>query len=164
MCRASELANTVTFGANLRKSWRNLGYAVGEDRVCASRFGVPQYRRRSVLLAIRGERPADLAQDLQVPTADPDAPSLSAKGAIDHLPVLEAGGGSDDVSNHVCRNLTEVNRRRLMSVKPGDANWGFAETQFGDLSLPCHRRLAAKGQKGFGTCTPECIPTVPHQP
>ena len=136
--------------SDFEKELRSLGYAVGEDRVCASRFGVPQYRRRSVLLAIHGESPGDLAQDLQVPTADPDAPRLSARGAIDHLPVLEAGGESDDVSNHICRNLTEVNRRRLMSVKPGEPNWGFAETPFGDLSLPCHRRLAAKGKKGFG--------------
>ena len=129
---------------------RNLGYAVGEDRVCASRFGVPQYRRRSVLLAIRSENGCDLALNLPVPTADPDSAKLSARGAIDHLPVLQAGGESDDVSNHVCRNLTDVNRRRLMSVKPGEANWGFAESPFGDLSLPCHRRIAAKGKKGFG--------------
>ena len=132
------------------KELRNLGYAVGEDIVCASRFGVPQFRRRSVLLAIHGKSQGDLASDLQVPTADPDAPRLSARGAIDHLPILEAGGKSEDVANHVCRNLTEINRNRLMSVKPGEPNWGFAETPFGDLSLPCHRRLAAKGKKGFG--------------
>ena len=71
---------------DFEKELRNLGYAVGEDRVCASRFGVPQFRRRSVLLAIRGESPADLVQDLQVPTADPDAPILSAQGALDLFP------------------------------------------------------------------------------
>ena len=129
---------------------RDLGYAVGEDRVCASRFGVPQYRRRSVLLAIRSESGSDEALNLPVPSADPDAAKLSAQAAIGHLPVLEAGGESDEVSNHVCRNLTDVNCRRLMSVKPGESNRGFAETPFGDLSLPCHRRLAAKGEEGFG--------------
>ena len=129
---------------------RALGYDVGEDRVCASRFGVPQYRRRSVLLAIHSETGSELALDLPVPNGDSDAARLSALEAIDHLPVLEAGGQSNDVPNHVCRNLTEVNRHRLMSVKPGEPNWGFSETPFGDLSLPCHRRLAAKGEKGFG--------------
>ena len=132
------------------KELRNLGYAVGEDRVCASRFGVPQHRRRSVLLAIHSETEGELALDLAVPTCDSDAPTLSAREAIDHLPVLEAGGQSNDVSNHVCRNLIQVNRHRLMSVKPGESNWGFSETPFGDLSLPCHRRLVAKGDKGFG--------------
>ena len=37
-----------------------------------------------------------------------------------------------------------------MSVKAGETNWGLSETPFSDLSLPCHRRLAAKGEKGFG--------------
>ena len=145
MWRASGQASTATFWSDFENELRNLDYAVGEDRVCASRFGVPQYRRRSVLLALRGESPSALASDLQVPTANPDAPTLSARGAIDHLPVLATGGESDDVSNHVCRNLTEVNRRRLMSVKPGEANWGFAETPFGGPvpSLPsptCRQR------------------------
>ena len=146
---------------DFEKELRNLGYAVGEDRVCASRFGVPQYRRRSVLLAIQNEIGGNLALDLPVPTVDPDAQRLSAREAIDHLPVLEAGGKSDDFTNHVCRNLTEVNRRRLMSVKPGQPNWGLAETPFGDLSLPCHRRLAAKGDKGFSDVYTRMYPDRP---
>ena len=136
--------------SDFEKELRNEGYAVGEERVCASRFGVPQHRRRSVLLAIHSETGGELALDLPVPNGDSDAARLSAREAIDHLPVLGAGGQSNDIPNHVCRNLTEVNRHRLMSVKPGEPNWGFSETPFGDLSLPCHRRLAAKGDKGFG--------------
>ncbi len=129
---------------------RLLGYAVGEDRVCASRFGVPQYRRRSVLLAVKTENECGPVLDLRIPDRDPDTPQISAREAIDHLPSLAAGGWTDDVSNHACRNLTEVNLDRLMSVKPGEPNWGFSETPFGDLSLACHRRLAAKGKQGFG--------------
>ena len=63
---------------------------------------------------------------------------------------LRAGERSKDVANHVCQNLIEVNRHRLMSVKPGEPNRGFSDTPYGDLSLPCHRRLAAKGKRGFG--------------
>ena len=114
------------FGQALRK----LGYAVGEDRVCASLFGVPQYRRRSVLLAIRNEPGCELALDLQVPKDDPTAPRISVREAIDRFPALEAGGRANNVTNHVCRNLSKVNRQRLMSVKPGDANWGFADSAF----------------------------------
>ena len=136
--------------SDFERNLYDLGYAVGENRVCASRFGVPQNRWRSVLLAIHDESQRHLAPDLQVPTADPEASRLTVRGAIGHLPVLEAGEESDDVPNHVCRNLTDVNRRRLESVEPGEPNWGFAETPFGDLSLPCHRRLAAKGKQGFG--------------
>ena len=136
--------------SDFEKELRNLGYAVGEDRVCATGFGIPQYRRRSVLLAIHDEARDELALEVAVPNGDSNAPRLSAREAIDHLPVLEAGGRSNGVSNHVCQNLSELNRQRLMSVKPGESNWGFSETPFGDLSLSCHRRLVANGYKGFG--------------
>ena len=136
--------------SDFEKELRDRRYGVGEDRVCASRFGVPQYRRRSVLLAIRNEAGDNLVTDLPVPDKDPDASKLSAREAIDHFPVLKAGERSNDVSDHVCRNLSEVNRHRLMSVEPGEPNSGLSETPFGDLSLPCHRRLVANGQSGFG--------------
>ena len=128
---------------------RDLGYAVGEDRVCASRFGVPQYRRRSVLLAIQKESGCEQTMDLPVPDRDPNAQILSAREAIGYLPPLGAGERSKDIPNHVCQNLTEINRHRLMSVKPGEPNLGFSETPYGDLSLPCHRRHADKGGRGF---------------
>ena len=130
---------------------RALGYSVGESGVCASRFGVPQYRRRRILMAVKKDRQSDLDFDLHIPYYDPEAlPSPSVEDAIGHLPTLQAGGSCDSVHNHVCRNLTEVNRQRLMSVEPGEPNFGFSETLFGDLSLPCHRRLDAKGKRGFG--------------
>ena len=135
--------------SHFEKELRTLRYAVGEDRVCASRFGVPQHRRRSVLLAIRNETGREPMMDPTVPDEDPDASKLSAREAIDHFPVLKAGERSREVSDHVCRDLTEVNRHRLMSVKPGEPNSGLSKSPFGDLSLPCHRRLAARGTSGF---------------
>ena len=134
------------FQANLRSE----GYAVGERRVCASRFGVPQYRRRTVLLALKNGRNSELVFDPPVPERDPDVTPISAFDAIGHLPALQAGERFPNVPNHACRNLTEINRLRLMSVQPGESNFGFAESPYGDLSLPCHRRLAEKGRKGFG--------------
>ena len=128
---------------------RDLEYAVGENQVCASRFGVPQHRRRSVLLAIQKEKGCEQTLDLPVPDRDPNAQILSAREAIGYLPPLEAGERSKDIPNHVCQNLTEINRHRLMSVKPGEPNLGFSKTPYGDLSLPCHRRHADKGGSGF---------------
>ena len=129
---------------------RDLGYSVGEDRVCASRFGVPQYRRRSVLLALLTKNGRQSSLDLPIPSFDAEAEEVSTADAIGHLPPLDAGETSGDFANHACRNLTELNRRRLMSVKPGEPNQGLSETPYGDLSLACHRRLNAKGTPGFG--------------
>ena len=136
--------------SDFQEQLRGLGYAVGEGRVCASRFGVAQYRRRSVLLAFKTEHGCESTFDTSVPYHDPEARQISVLEAIGHLPPLKSGESSPDIFNHVCRNLTEVNRRRLMSVRPGEPNFGFAETPFGDLSLACHRRLADKGRRGFG--------------
>ena len=130
---------------------RDLGYLVGEGGVCASRFGVPQYRRRRILIAVKKDQVSDLDFDLPIPYRGHGAlTNPSVEDAIGNLPTLQAGESCASIPNHVCRNLTEVNRRRLMSVEPGEPNFGFSETDFGDLSLPCHRRLANKGKRGFG--------------
>lgn len=42
--------------------------------------------------------------------------------------------------------MSETNLRRLNAVHPGEPNFGFTD----DLALPCHRRLDAKGKRGFG--------------
>ena len=141
---------------------RELGYSVGERGVCASRFGVPQYRKRRIMLAVKTQRPSDLEFNLTIPDHDPRRSSgPSSRDAIGHLPELEAGETCGDVPNHVCRNLSEVNRLRLRSVQPGQSNFGFADTQFGDLSLACHRRLDAKGQRGFGDVYTRLRPDKP---
>ena len=138
----------IDFQDDLRK----LGYAVGAGRVCTSKFGVPQRRRRSVIIAHRHKGNSESLQNLLVPQQDSNAKNMSAFDAIEKFPNLEAGQKDADTPNHVCRNLEEINRQRLISVKPGESNFGFAEIKYrdGDLSLPCHRRLADKGKRGFG--------------
>ncbi len=135
------------FRDQLKKS-----YDTGGVKVCASRFGIPQFRRRSILLAVRrNDRGEQALFDLAVPTFDPDTKlSPSVRAAIGHLPSLKAGEKHDTVQNHACRNLKEINKNRLRSVKPGEPNWKFAETEYGDLSLDCHRRLEKRGKRGFG--------------
>ena len=139
-----------------------LGYNVGSGRVCASKFGVPQYRRRSIVMAIRREQGTYLEFNIPVPTYDSEAlPLLSARSAIGHLPTLLSGEQCPEVPNHVCRNLTEINRLRLMSVKPGEPNFNFADSPYGDLSLPCHRRLESSNKRGFGDVYTRMNPNRP---
>jgi DNA (cytosine-5)-methyltransferase 1 len=137
---------------DFQEDLRNHGYAVGAGRVCASKFGVPQRRRRSVIIANKDKDKSESLLNLLVPQQDPDAKDMSVLDAIDHLPPLETGGKDESVPNHICRNLIDINRQRLMSVEPGESNYGFAEIKYkdGDLSLPCHRRLDEKGKRGFG--------------
>ena len=135
---------------DFQEDLRQLGYAVGADKVCASQFGVPQRRRRSVILAFKDNDASELAINPPVAHHNPDAKQLTVADAIGHLPELQPGEADADVPNHACRDLIEKNRQRLMSVKPGEPNFRFAKSDFGDLSLPCHRRLAVKGKRGFG--------------
>lgn len=155
----SENVSGINRGANLeiwdgfREKLRDFGYNVGDARVCASRFGVPQYRRRAILMAVRMNSRGDFAFDLSVPTENADLanqPLQTVRDAIGDLPPLQAGESCPDIPNHTCRNLSQTNRSRLRSVKPGESNHGFAESPFGDLSLPCHRRLEGSKTRGFG--------------
>ena len=127
-------------------------YDTGSSRICASRFSVPQYRRRSILLGLlRLEEDAPALFDLPVPSSDPAASSnQSVKDAIGGMPTLDAGEKHSTVENHQCRDLREINRKRLKSVKPGQSNSHLKDSQFGDLRLGCHRRLEEKGRRGFG--------------
>ena len=133
-----------------RESLETLGYDVDDRRVCASNFGIPQRRRRSFLIAIKKHEHDQEETDLLIPECDPSAQNLTVRQAIGHLPPLNAGDSSINVPNHVCRNLTKLNQKRLMALRPGQPNFNLATSDFGDLSLACHRRLEAKGKRGFG--------------
>ena len=83
-----------------RTNLEALGYVTGSQIVCTSKFGVPQYRKRSILVAVRRElaRPENIAdlmgRELLVPEADPEATVVSVARAIGHLPPIVAGGNA----------------------------------------------------------------------
>ena len=149
--------------SDFQEDLRQLGYVVGADKVCASQFGVPQRRRRSVILAFKNKSRSESAINPPVPHHNPDTVQLTVEDAIGHLPELQAGEADVHIPNHTCRNLIEKNRQRLMSVKPGESNFGFTGIKYrdGDLSLPCHRRLADKGKRGFGDVYTRMYPARP---
>jgi DNA (cytosine-5)-methyltransferase 1 len=135
---------------DFRRRLERLGYATGSKVVCTSRFGVPQFRKRSILMGarrelIRPERFADLLErELLVPEADPNAIMVSVAKAIGHLPVIGAGETHPEIRNHKTRALSELNYKRLAAAKPGETNVYLEETEYGDLTLPCHRRVNRK--------------------
>jgi len=132
---------------DFRAELHALGYATGSKVVCTSKFGVPQYRKRSILIGVRrdlvkAERIADLlGSELLVPESDPNATIVSVAEAIGHFPLIAAGETHATIPNHRARTLSETNLRRIESAKPGESNAYMATTQYGDLSLECHRRV-----------------------
>ena len=130
---------------NFQNELRDLGYRVGAAEVNASRFAIPQRRRRAIIIAAKTPRPERTGMNLPVP-AGSDAKPPTVKETIGKLPPLPAGGRDDRIPNHQSRNLSDLNRRRLQAVAPGQPNFGFND----ELALPCHRRLDRKGKRGFG--------------
>lgn len=132
-----------------KRELNDLGYIVGESQVCASAFGVAQFRKRSIMLAYQGIDEGPVPFDSQIPSQDPHSCTVSVSAAIGHLPPLDAGGCHDSVANHQSSGVTAINRQRLMSILPGGTNAELKTTIFGDIALPCHERLAARGKRGF---------------
>jgi DNA (cytosine-5)-methyltransferase 1 len=135
---------------DFRHRLEDLGYATGTKVVCTSKFGVPQFRKRSILVAVRRdlvrtERLADLlSNELLVPEQDPNAALVSVAQAIGHFPRMGAGQTHGTIPNHRTRTLSELNLRRIASAKPGQSNAYMENTEFGDLSLKCHRDVNKK--------------------
>lgn len=135
---------------NFREALEDLGYVTGTKIVCTSRFGIPQFRKRTILVAVRREivkqeRFMDLANTaLLVPEYDPGAPTVTVKDAIGHLPPMGAGEQYPGIPNHKTRTLSELNLKRISIAKPGQANSYLYDTPEGDLSLKCQRKVRKK--------------------
>jgi DNA (cytosine-5)-methyltransferase 1 len=126
---------------------RACGYAVGSDVVCASNFGVAQYRKRSILVAVRKVKAKGNAAKtgaLSIPASSISGDPISVARAISHLPRIKAGEQHPNIPNHRTRTLSDTNLKRIASAKPGENNGYLSSTPYGDLSLPCHRRVKRK--------------------
>ena len=130
---------------DFKNELRRMGYRVGNAKVNAHYFGVPQRRRRFIILAAKASAHERVVLELPMPNGHEDN-ELTVRNAIGKLPPLQAGGKDAKDTNHQCRNLIEINRRRLLAVPPGKSNFAFGN----DLALACHRRLDTKGKRGFG--------------
>jgi DNA (cytosine-5)-methyltransferase 1 len=90
---------------------KRLGYHVWFDVIDSSRYGVPQVRRRMVLLASRHGEIRMISATHTKPT--------TVKQAIGHLRPLSAGESAPRDKLHVSSTLTERNLRRIKASKPG---------------------------------------------
>jgi DNA (cytosine-5)-methyltransferase 1 len=108
------------------------GYSTRWEVVDCRDYGVPQRRKRLVLLASR-HGPIDLP----APTHGPGRrPYSTVRDWIGALPAIEAGEAHADDPLHRCGALGEMNLRRIASLPEGGSRSEWDK----DLWLDCHRR------------------------
>lgn len=106
---------------------QDAGYHVSYLEAYCPDYGVPQQRRRLVLLASRfGPFTLRKPSTTRFP--------LTVRDAIAHLPPLRSGETSNDRLHRACR-LSELNERRIKASRPGGCWRDWPE----DLVAQCHR-------------------------
>lgn len=127
------------------ESLEDAGYFVNDDedkRVYCPEFGIPQKRKRWVLLASK-RGPLSLGEP---PIAD-EADYPTVRETIDHLPPLEAGEEHPERRIHQARTLSETNLERIRLMEPG-ADWRIWEEKGRrDLMLECHKKESGRSFK-----------------
>ena len=122
---------------------RDLNYCVESGQVCTSDFGIPQFRRRSILGAIKTRSDRIFAR-FDLPSEDAAVPVQTVDEAIGDLPAIKAGEKHERIPNHIARGLSELNEKRISYALPGKSNQYLMDTPEGDLSLACHRKVNAR--------------------
>ena len=125
------------------KTLHDCGYDYNHRVLNARDFGVPQHRRRRVLLAV-----------LDTPATPPD-PLIAAAGArlvtvrsaIAHFPAIDAGEAHPNIANHQAARLSPLNLQRIRAT-PADG--GSRRDWDPDLVLDCHRSEATGFSDVYG--------------
>lgn len=126
-----------------------MGYSFDWKVIDAANFGVPQHRNRTIGM---GSIRKKVRLHPDIPERNPrlkKAPSVQK--IIGHLPPLVAGDVHPPLVNHVTRNLSDLNLKRISCAPPGESNRYLKDTPYGDLSLECHRRLSQASFSGTYT-------------
>jgi DNA (cytosine-5)-methyltransferase 1 len=108
-----------------------LGYWHTTEIIQAQDYGVPQNRRRLVLLA-------SLFGPIGFPeptNGEGREPLKTVRQAISHLPPIEAGESDERVPNHYASALAPQNLERIRAVKEGGGRRSWAD----HLKLECHK-------------------------
>ena len=108
---------------------RDAEYQVVVDSIDAADYGVPQHRRRLVVLASRLGR-------ITLPAPTRTRPP-TVRAAIGHLPKLRAGRTDASDRMHRSPHLSPLNLRRIRAAKPGRT---WEEWEDRALIAECHKR------------------------
>lgn len=115
--------------ARFRTQLEALGYFLNTGIVVSQRFGVPQRRRRLVLLGSRHGA-------IEFPEETHCSRYSTVREWISHFPPIKAGETHAQVPNHRASNLSKLNLRRINATPPegSRADWPV------ELRLDCHSK------------------------
>ena len=110
-------------------------YDVAYDVFDCTEFGIPQHRRRLVLVAVlKDVGRAVLPQPLKT------GRWRTVRDAIGHLPPVKAGETHPEDSLHVAASLSPLNLARIKASRPGGTWRDWPE----ELRADCHRRKSGR--------------------
>jgi len=128
-----EIVNEKVY-ADFLNTLDQLGYYTSYSIAYCPDYGVPQSRKRLVLLAsLLGE----------ITLIEPEYTFenyVTVRAAIGNLPPLKSGETSVDDDLHFCSKLSELNLRRIKSSQPGGTWKDWDES----LQLECHKKESGK--------------------
>ena len=107
-------------------------YEVWWNDIACDEYGVPQSRRRLVLLASK-LGPIELCKSST-------APKMTLRQAIGELPQVAAGSAWPDDPLHASAGLTQTNMSRIRASKPGGTWRDWPK----ELRAACHRKATGK--------------------
>ena len=128
-----ELSKTKVF-ADFISDLETNGYHVSYQVVFCPDYGIPQNRKRLVLLA------STLGCINLIPATHTPETYLTVRDAIGNLPPLIAGSTDPNDLMHTATMLSEKNLKRIQQSKPG-GTWREWDN---DLQLKCHKKTSGK--------------------
>ncbi|MCK1580693.1 DNA cytosine methyltransferase [Bradyrhizobium sp. 168] len=122
-----------------RKTLEREGFNIVWDVLDCRKYGIPQSRRRLVLIASRLGVP-----ELPRPTHPKPNTWKTVREAIGELPAIAAGSSDPSDPLHVSSRLSPINLLRIAASKPG----GTWRDWPAELVAPCHKRESGSSYPG----------------
>lgn len=115
---------------------KEAGYPIRATIAKCEEFGVPQHRRRLVVVAAKGRKIGRLTPA--------DSVGATVWNKISHLPPIAAGEAHPEDTLHVASSLSPTNLQRIRVSKPGGTwrDWPV------ELRAECHQRKSGKTYPG----------------